>query len=105
MLQKEGLIKCSVLPPKRLSHPVLPFCSNNKLLFCLCKSCATEQNFENKCVDETVAERALPSTWIIDEVRLVVQNFMRSSRFSKCTNMMSRSTISKRDRAVSLSSI
>ena len=38
MLQKEGLIKCSVLPPKRLYYPVVPFRCNDKLLFCLCKS-------------------------------------------------------------------
>ena len=72
MLQK-GLIKYSVLPPKRLYHPVLPFRCNNKLLFCLCKSCPTEKNLENECAHETVAERALTGTWVIDEVRLAVQ--------------------------------
>jgi hypothetical protein len=49
MLQKEGLIKCTVLPPTRLYHPVLPYRCNNKLLFCLCRTCAVEQNFENEC--------------------------------------------------------
>jgi len=38
MLSKLGLIKYSVLPPKRLFHPVLPFHCNKKLLFCLCSS-------------------------------------------------------------------
>ena len=33
-LQMEGLIKCSIVPPKKLYHPVLLFRSNNKLLFC-----------------------------------------------------------------------
>ena len=49
MLQKQGLVKCTVLPPTRLYHPVLPYRWNNKLLFCLCRSCAAEQNFENDC--------------------------------------------------------
>jgi hypothetical protein len=32
VLQKDELIKCTILPPKRLYHPVLPFRCNNKLL-------------------------------------------------------------------------
>jgi len=31
MLSKEGLNKCTVLPPKRLHQPVLPYRCNNKL--------------------------------------------------------------------------
>ena len=73
MLQKQGLIKCYILPPKRLYHPVLPFRCNNKLLFCLCKSCAIEQNSENECGHETVAGRAFTGTWVINEVRMDVQ--------------------------------
>ena len=34
----EGIVKCKVLPPKRLFHPVLPCKKNGKLLFHLCKS-------------------------------------------------------------------
>ena len=73
MLQKEGLIKCRVLPLTRLYHPVLPFRCNNKLLFCLCRSCAVEHNFEGECAHETNAERALTGTWVMDEVRVAVQ--------------------------------
>ena len=61
MLKNEGLIKCRVLPPERLYHPVLSF-RCNKLLLCLCCSCAVEQNFEDKCAHETAAERALTGT-------------------------------------------
>jgi hypothetical protein len=32
-----------------------------------------EQNFEDECSHETVADRALTGTWVIDEVRLAVQ--------------------------------
>ena len=73
MLQKEGMIKCRVLPPTLLYHPVLPFRCNNKLLFCLCRSSAVEQNFEGECAHQTNAERALTSTWVMDEVRMDVQ--------------------------------
>ena len=73
MSQKEGLLKCSILPPQRLYHPVLPFRCNGKLLFCLCVSCATERNLNDECHHETVSQRALTCTWVADEVRLAVQ--------------------------------
>jgi hypothetical protein len=77
MLQMEGLIKCLVLPPRRLYHPVLPFRSNGRLLFCLWKTCASEQNSVSECTHESVRERALLGTWVVDEVRLAVQKGYR----------------------------
>jgi hypothetical protein len=77
MLQKEGFIKCCTLPPKRLFHPELPFRCNSKLLFSLCRTCATELNTSTVCSHETVAERALIGTWVMDEVRLAVQKGYR----------------------------
>jgi hypothetical protein len=38
MMNKVGLIKCTVLPPKRLYYSVLPSRCNNKFLCCLCKA-------------------------------------------------------------------
>jgi len=35
----EGLIRCSIVPPDKLYHPVLPYTCNNKLVFCLCRTC------------------------------------------------------------------
>ena len=72
MLQKEGLMKCCILLTRTLYHPVLHFRYNSKLLFCLCRTCAIEQN-TNVCTHETVADRALIGSWVIDEIRLVVQ--------------------------------
>jgi G:T-mismatch repair DNA endonuclease (very short patch repair protein) len=43
MLRMEGLMKCRILPPKAFYHSVLPFRYNARLLFCLCRTCATEQ--------------------------------------------------------------
>jgi G:T-mismatch repair DNA endonuclease (very short patch repair protein) len=77
MLRKEGLIKCCILPPKRLYHTVLPYRCNNKLLFSLCRTCATELNNSTGCTHETVAERAFIGTWVMDEVRLAVQKCIR----------------------------
>ena len=50
---------------------MLPFRCNGKLLFCLCKTCATEQNTD-PCPHEAVADRALTATRVIDEIRLAV---------------------------------
>jgi len=35
----EGLIRCSIVPPDELYHPVLPYRCSNKLIFCLCRTC------------------------------------------------------------------
>jgi len=35
-----GLIKCLILPPRKLLYPVLPLKINNKLIFSLCYLCA-----------------------------------------------------------------
>ena len=47
-----GLIKCKVVPPRKLYHPVLPqrikVDSYEKLVFTLCKTCAETRN-QNKC--------------------------------------------------------
>ena len=73
MLRKEGLIKCCFLTPQRRYDLVLMFRCNESLLFSQCKSCATERNSDGECEHETVAERALIGTWVIEEVRLAVQ--------------------------------
>ena len=71
-LSKEGLIKCSIVPPERLYHRMLPFRANQKLTFCLCGTCAVTSNTE-ECCHTTDEERALTGTWVIDDVRLAVQ--------------------------------
>jgi hypothetical protein len=44
-----------------------------QLLFCFCKTCALEQNADSECTHESVEERAILSTWLVDEVRQAVQ--------------------------------
>ena len=39
-----GLIKAKILPPCGLLPPVLPIKINNKLMFPLCRTCATNES-------------------------------------------------------------
>lgn len=67
----EGLVKCKVLPPRDLFHPVLPCRNNKKLLFHLCKTCAETKN-QDKC-NHTNEERSFVGTWVTDEVKIAVK--------------------------------
>ena len=63
----EGFIKCKVLPPKDLLHPVLPYRSNKKLMFPLCATCAdTRQTTTCTHTDE---ERAIVGSWVSLEIQ------------------------------------
>ena len=61
-----GIVKCSVVPPRGLFHPVLPMKGNGKLLFTLCSKCALEESKET-CAhgDET---RAISGAWCTPEL-------------------------------------
>ena len=65
-----GLIKCKVVPPRKLYHPVLPqrikVDSYEKLVFTLCKTCAETRN-QKKC-KHTDTQRSFIGTWTTDEV-------------------------------------
>ena len=65
-----SLIKCKVVPPKGLYHPVLPqrikVDSYEKLVFTLCKVCAETRN-QNKC-EHSDDERSCTGTWTTEEV-------------------------------------
>ena len=56
-----GLIKCTVLPPRGLLHPVLPYRTPPKLTFPLCKACVDTLN-QNPC-HHSEQERAILGTW------------------------------------------
>ena len=73
MLAKEELVRCMVLPPRDLYHPVLPYRCNGRLLFCLCRTCA-ESGSQGRCCHETASERALTATWVVDDVEFAVQH-------------------------------
>ena len=62
----EGLIKVSVLPPRGLLHPVLPYRNGGKLLFPLCRTC-TENRQREKC-EHTDDERTLTGSFVTLEL-------------------------------------
>ena len=70
-----GLIKCKVVPPRKLYHPVLPqrikVDSYEKLVFTLCKTC-TETRNQNKC-KHTDNQRSFIGTWTTDEVSKAIE--------------------------------
>lgn len=66
-----GLVKCKILPPRDLFHPVLPQKMNDKLMFVLCRKCGQNLNYE-KC-QHSNEERALTGTWVTEEVLKAVE--------------------------------
>ena len=57
-----GIIKCKILPPRKLYIPVLPARINNKLIFTLCKICAN--NNQKTICEHSDEERSFDGTWI-----------------------------------------
>ena len=61
-----GIIKCKILPPRKLYIPVLPARINSKLVFTLCSTCANKKNL-NDCMHND-SDRELDGTWISLEI-------------------------------------
>ena len=70
-----GLIKCTVLPPRGLFHPVLPHHGQDKLMFALCKTCADTCN-QTPCTHSDT-ERAIQGTWCSVEVMKALEKGYR----------------------------
>lgn len=70
-MNADGLMKCKILPPSDLYHPVLPLRMNNKLMFILCRSCGEFTSTE-EC-KHSVEEKALVGTWTMHEIRKAVE--------------------------------
>jgi hypothetical protein len=72
-----GLIKCAILPPKGLYHPVLPVknktkSGDEKLTFPLCQLCAKLNNQKDKC-SHTESQRIIRGTWCTNEVKEAIE--------------------------------
>ena len=69
-----GLIRCTVVPPTNLLHPVLPYKCSDKLTFPLCRTCVQETidaPLHSKKLDDCHhgdKERALTGTWCTPEL-------------------------------------
>lgn len=66
-----GIIKCKVLPPRGLYHPVLPMKCNGKLMFPLCRMCA--ETLQQESCSHADDERMLLGTWVTEEVKKAVE--------------------------------
>lgn len=73
-----GIIKATVVPPRGLYHPVLPYKSKGKLKFPLCRTCAdSESTSKCVCLDD---QRALTGTWCSLELQLALEKGYRVAR-------------------------
>ena len=69
-----GLVHCTVVPPKQLLHPVLPYRSGGKLTFPLCATCVQhhiDDDLHNKHIHQCQhgdAQRQLTGTWCTPEL-------------------------------------
>ena len=61
-----GMVKCSVIPPRRLYHPVLPYRTQGKLMFPLCRNCA--DTLQQEPCHHTDADRTLHGTLVTFEL-------------------------------------
>ena len=66
-----GIIKCTVLPPRDLFLPVLPYKCNGKLMFPLCRTCVHTEN-KHICQHENPADRELTGEWCAPELLVAV---------------------------------
>ena len=76
-----GLIEYTVLPPRGLFHPVLPYHAQDKLMFALCKTCADTGN-QTPCTHSD-AERAIQGTWSSVEVMNALEKGYRIVQLHK----------------------
>ena len=69
-----GFVKCKVLPPRKLYHPVLPIKTTGKLLFPLCRSCS---ELKQQVCDHDDGERSFIGTWCTNEIQVALDKGYR----------------------------
>jgi hypothetical protein len=72
LVKVEGLVKCTVLAPTDLYHPVLPQRINGKLFFSLCRTCANNE-IQTECPHVTDTLREFTGTWVSCELKLAIR--------------------------------
>src|SRR5207302_6712381 len=71
-----GIMHVTMLPPRNLLYPVLPYPTKNKLYFPLCRSCVDE-NCCTPCPHRKRSQRSLTHTWCTPELQLAVKKGYR----------------------------
>ncbi|XP_041349362.1 uncharacterized protein LOC121368687 [Gigantopelta aegis] len=79
-----GIAKVKVASPRKLYHPVLPYRSNGKLKFPLCRSCS-DQELQTKC-HHSDEERSIIGTWCIPEILKAMEKGYRVIRVYEVYN-------------------
>ena len=85
-----GLVKCVVLPPSRLLHPLLPSRQNGMLMFALCAACCL--NKLKKLCKHTDQERAIEGTWPTIEIDKALDLGYKLLRVKEVWNFEKRSS-------------
>jgi hypothetical protein len=69
----KGLIKCSVVPPRGELLPCLPYRTQGKLTFPLCRTCVeSKEQIIGKCTHSDL-QRELHGTWCSNELHLAIE--------------------------------
>ena len=76
-----GLAKIKVLPSRKLYHPVLPYRSQGKLKFPLCRTCADAENQHACTCSED--ERSIIGTWCTPEIQMAVSKGYKILKISE----------------------
>jgi G:T-mismatch repair DNA endonuclease (very short patch repair protein) len=66
-----GAVKCSILPPPHLFHPVLPYRQKGALMFPLCHTCCEEK--ATAFCEHNESERVLHGTWMSIEINEAIE--------------------------------
>ncbi|XP_042906126.2 uncharacterized protein [Parasteatoda tepidariorum] len=80
----------TVSPPSGLFLPVLPYRSNEKLMFPLCRTCA--DTLSQVACTHTEEEKAITGTWVTEEVKLAVKKGYRIVEMHKVHHFQNSST-------------
>ncbi|XP_032690375.1 uncharacterized protein LOC116853413 isoform X1 [Odontomachus brunneus] len=72
----EGFVRCRVLAPRDLFHPVLPYRVNGKLLFALCRNCC-ETFSQTACTHDDSADCEFEDAWVSCELRKAIEKGYR----------------------------
>ena len=97
-----GLIHCTILPPYRLFHPVLPYRYASKLVFPLCAAC-TEEQIDNDLLRKRThcphsdSQRALTGTWCTPEVQKAIEKGYRLVRVHEVWHFPQSTTVLFKD--------
>ena len=104
-LQKEGLVKCLVLTPKRLYHPVLPYRCNNKFCSAYVSLAPSNKTLRTSARTRRSLRRLSRIRGSSTRREWPCRRGTKSSKFMRCTKTTSPNTTGERVAAVSLSNI